>query len=341
MSNLLADDAIIRRIAEAAAAAPSMHNTQPWHFVAGRSDLLELHADPDRTLWVADPHARGLHLSCGAALFNIRMAIRVTGHNPLVWPLPRPDESPGLLAIVRAEQGRPPSFTERELYDAIWQRHTSRGPFTDRFLPESVQVAIEQAASFEFASLRMLTVPETASVLALAASADRALAADFDHQVELERWIASGSVEDGIPVTALAPKPDHEPAPVRDLSSVAPAVPRPTASYERHPQLAVLSTARDEPADRLRAGQALQRALLTATVHGVSASFLYQSIELRDMLGAAAPRWPWAENPQMIIRFGYGQESAPTPRRRLDDVLTRCTEPTPRQQSARRFTRPR
>jgi hypothetical protein len=105
-------------------------------------------------------------------------------------------------------------------------------------------------------------------------------------------------------------------------------VPRPTVSYERFPQLAVLTTARDEPSDRLRAGQALQRVLLTATVHGVSASFLYQPIELRDMRGGAARPWPWPERPQMVIRFGYGAKPTPTPRRRLDDVLVRYTGPT-------------
>jgi hypothetical protein len=103
-----------------------------------------------------------------------------------------------------------------------------------------------------------------------------------------------------------------------------PAVTRPTGDYEEFPQLAVLTTARDEPADWLRAGQALQRVLLTATVHGLSASFLYQSIELRDMRGEAAPPWPFPENPQIVIRFGYGKQPVATPRRALDDVLTRA-----------------
>ncbi|HXP21993.1 MAG TPA: hypothetical protein VN840_20290 [Streptosporangiaceae bacterium] len=328
MSKLLADDRIVRRIGEAAAAAPSIHNTQPWRLSVGPGDVLELQADPDRALWVADPHARALYLSCGAALFNIRAAIRVTGHHPLVWPLPHSSHSPMVLAIVQAEQARPASLAERELFEAIWQRHTNRRPFADRPVPESVQVALEQAAGFEFATLRMLAAREAASVLDLAASADRAMAADFDHQVELEQWVATGSHQDGIPAAAMAPKAERRPAPVRDFSSVVPTMEQPAATFEQCPQLAVLSTARDEPADWLRAGQALQRVLLTATVHGVSASFLYQPIELRDMRGDAAPAWPWPEHPQMIIRFGYGAHAPATPRRRLEDVLLRAAEPT-------------
>jgi hypothetical protein len=322
MTKLLADDGTVRRIAAAAAAAPSIHNTQPWRLCPGANDLLEVHADPDRALWVADPHARALYLSCGAALFNIRLAIRMAGHNPLVWPLPNAQQSPFVLAVIEAEPARPPSTAERGLFDAIWQRHTNRGPFADRPLPESVQVALEQAAGFEFATLRMLIAQDAATVLDLAARADRALITDFDHQVELEGWIATGSRTDGIPVSALPPRPGHGMAPVRDFSSVTPALERPTATFEQFPQLAVLTTARDEPADWLRAGQALQRILLAATMHGVCASFLYQPIELRDMRGKAALAWPWPENPQMIIRFGYGSPAPRSPRRQTDDVLT-------------------
>jgi hypothetical protein len=42
------------------------------------------------------------------------------------------------------------------------------------------------------------------------------------------------------------------------------------------------------------------------------------------MRGESAPAWPWNENPQMVIRFGYGKESKATPRRPVDDVLSRA-----------------
>lgn len=324
MLKLLAKDGILRRIIESAAAAPSIHNTQPWRFTVVADDLLEVHADADRALWVSDPRARALYLSCGAALFNIRTAIRMTGFNPLVWPLPHPEHAPTVLAAVQAEPGRPPTFAEREMYEAIWQRHTNRGPFTDEPISDSMQVTLEQAAGFEFATLRMLTSSEAAVVLDMAARASAELAGDVDHQIELQKWIATKSRDDGIPAEALPSRPSQEPAPVRgDLSSAVPTVTRPEGKYERYPQLAVLTTAQDEPGDWLRAGQALQRVLLTATAHGLSTSFLYQSIELRDMHPDAAPTWPWHENPQIVIRFGYGRQPVSTPRRPLEDVLTR------------------
>jgi len=325
MLKLLANDGILRRIVESAAAAPSIHNTQPWQFTVVADDLLEVRADPDRALWVGDPRARALYLSCGAALFNIRTAIRMTGFNPLVWPLPHPEFGPTVIAAVQAEPGRPPTFAEREMYEAIWQRHTNRGPFTAEPVSESVREALAQAATFEFTTLRMLSNTDTATVLDMAAQASAELAGDVDHRIELQRWIATNSRDEGIPADALPSRPSRAPAPDRsDLAAATPAAVRPTADYEKFPQLAVLTTGSDEPADWIRAGQALQRVLLTATARGLLASFLYQSIELRDMRGESAPAWPWQENPQIVIRFGYGKQSPGAPRRPLDDVLPRA-----------------
>ncbi|MDR2988181.1 MAG: hypothetical protein LBV34_25435, partial [Nocardiopsaceae bacterium] len=250
MLKILANDGILRRIIESAGAAPSIHNTQPWQFTVVSDDLLEIRADPDRALWVGDPHGRALYLSCGAALFNVRTAIRMTGFNPLVWPLPRPELPPTVIAAIQSGPGRPATFSERELYQAIWQRHTDRGPFTAEPISESQRAALEQAASTEHAALRILSAPDAATVLQLSALASDALAGDPDHQIELQRWIAAGTLHDGIPASALPPAPSRQPAPVRaDLAAASPAFTVPTATYEDSPQLAVLTTTGDEVPD--------------------------------------------------------------------------------------------
>jgi len=315
----LAEDGVVRMLIGAAGTAPSIHNTQPWRFrVTG--DLIEVHGDPDRMLWVADPRGRALHLSCGAALFNLKLAIRMLGAKPLVWPLPDPQHEPTLLASVQLEPARPATSAEREMFEVIGQRHSSRAPFSARPVPDAVQVELEQAAGAEFALLRTLNDQDAAVVLELAAAADRALEANFDHRVELGRWIAAGG-DDGVPAAALGYRPDAGPAPVRDFGYVAPAVERPAGHYEPQPRLAVLSTARDEPGDWLRAGQALQRVLLTAGRHGLATSLLYQPIERHDTEHQGGGWWPWPECPQVIIRFGYGPPGPGTPRRSVEDIL--------------------
>jgi nitroreductase len=321
----LDDDSIARRILGAAGAAPSIHNTQPWRFEITGPDLIELHGDPDRMLWVADPRGRALHLSCGTALFNLRLAIRASGARPLVWPLPDPEGEPTLLASVQLAEGRPVASVERELFESIERRHTSRVPFSDRPVSTVAQRALEDAAATEFTMLRTLADADAALAMRLAAAADRELAGNFDHRVELCRWIGTETA-DGVPVPALGSRPEHEPAPVRDFGYTTPAHPRLSGTFETSPQLAVLATARDEPEDWLRAGQALQRVLLTATVNGLVTSFLYQPMELHDIQQSGDGWWPWPEYPQIVIRFGYGPPGAHTARRPVADTMGRSAD---------------
>ena len=64
-----------------AARAPSVHNTQPWRFRVGEYTI-ELHADVCRKLRV-DPLGREMLISCGAALFGLRLAVRSLGYLPV------------------------------------------------------------------------------------------------------------------------------------------------------------------------------------------------------------------------------------------------------------------
>ena len=213
MSRMLADDVLLHQVVGAASAAPSIHNTQPWRLRVAGPDLIELHADINRLLWVADPRGRALHLSCGAALFNLRLALRNASYRAMVWPLPDPDSSPTLVAIVRLTEGRPPTIAEREMFEAIGLRHSNRLPFSDRPVPEAVQVSLEQEAAQEGAVLRILAARDAAVVLSLVHAADRELQADREHAIELADWIGDpGLTGQGIPWQALGPRPDREPA---------------------------------------------------------------------------------------------------------------------------------
>ncbi len=324
MCATLTEDQVVEAVL-AAGAAPSVHNSQPWLFSVTGDHLL-LSADPDRALWVCDPTARALYISCGAALFNAQVALRTLGYEPRVRPLPHPEYPFTVLAVIDTAAGRPPSPVEHELYEAVWRRHTNRGPFSDEPVPPSVLDRLRQAADQERASLRGLDRQDMTRVLSLASEAGQQLSADLGHQAELRRWIACGGA-DGIPADALPLRPDRTPSPVRDADFLC-AAPgqRARAVYERFPQLAVLATETDEPADWLQAGQALEHVLLVATACGLSASFLYHLVERDDMHEQESRWWPWPENRQMIIRLGYGSHPVPVPRRPLADIMPAMRE---------------
>ncbi len=82
-------------LVEAATTAPSFRNTQPWCFLVRLDDsVIELYAEPGRVPPRTDPDGRAAHISCGAALFNLRLAVSCAGAEPVTRLLPDPGRAP-------------------------------------------------------------------------------------------------------------------------------------------------------------------------------------------------------------------------------------------------------
>jgi hypothetical protein len=329
----------IPRIIDRVQRAPSIFNTHPWWFEPRPPDRIELwlRGDQGKPRGVAQTHvararAREYVISCGAALFDLRMTIRMAGHELVVWLLPDPGHAdpvrpPTLLALVEIVLGRvkKPSIAQQELYEAIERRHTSRQPYNILPVPLPIIAAMEDAAAQEGAYLRLLHLREARSWMRESARVARNPAAFHNF------------------VTANGPHPKNRyPATREDFWTSDKRL------FEPRPQLMALSTDDDEPLDWLRAGQALQRALLTGTrysasarygiaaryhaphrhgvparrhllkhdelaSYGLSASFLTQLLERDDVNGEPRRwrgRWRYADLPQMIMRVGYAVDEA-------------------------------
>jgi hypothetical protein len=309
---------------EAATRAPSMHNTQPWRF-RQRGGTIEVLADPDRRLPVADATGWATRLGCGAALFNLRLALAARGAPAAVRLLPDHNE-PHLLARLIPQPPRRATPSELRLYQAIPRRHSNRAPFLDKPVPIQVRAELIAAAATEHGWLDLLLGPAAVEAAGeLLHRADAVLNRDANYQVELESWTRSDApadgapAVDGVPAAAGGPVPEpHRLLPRRDFGG-------PTLSgqldYERERLLAVLGGDGDRPGDHIQAGQALQAVLLTATDLGLAASMFSQPIEvpairkeLRSILGRHAL-------PQMLLRFGYATPAPSSPRRPVTDVL--------------------
>jgi hypothetical protein len=311
------------RLMQAVNAAPSILNTRPWKFDKVAAHRIELRPDWGRYLRIIDPLHRELLISCGAALFNLRLAIRVTGHDPVVWLLP--DEQTGgsvcphcedscgvgdLLASVEiiTRPAHPVTATEQRLYEEIPRRQTVRKPFLSK-MPMTVQAELEQAARMEGAQARLLHRRDTRRLLRRAAQIDQKLKLDPAYVAELREWTGSNATPShGVPASKFGPEPaSRRHPPLRDLSLAWPGTRQPKKKFER-PQLIALETESDKPSDWLRAGQALQRLLLTASYYHLQASFLTQELEEEDMRmpssQSARQRWRWPESAQMVIRIG-------------------------------------
>jgi hypothetical protein len=311
----------VRTVLTAAAAAPSLHNSQPWRFRSTRS-MLELYADTSRALPVADADHRELVLACGAALTNLRLAIRVLGVYPDVLLCPDPDQ-PDLLARVRPQGRRQATPAERRLAEAIPRRRTNRRPFLDGQITDPMRNELRRAAEFERCWLALLSTTQLPQLRKLVVAAHELQLEDAAFVAEWAWWTARGDdSDDGVPVRSAGPLPEPQDRWVlRDYSAGRARQRVAGKDFETDPLIAVIGSFHDRPLARLQAGQAMQRVLLTATNLGLCASFLSQVVEVtetRTRLRALIGGGLW---PQTVLRIGYGSPVPRTPRRRVEDAL--------------------
>jgi hypothetical protein len=97
---------------------------------------------------------------------------------------------------------------------------------------------------------------------------------------------------------------------------------RDSAVFEKHPHIALLGTSGDTPTDWMKAGQALQRILLQATLDGLVTSMTSQPLEWPELRWAVRDPSDTMGHVHMVIRLGYGPQGPATPRRPAQDVLT-------------------
>lgn len=305
--------------------APSGHNTQPWLFrISG--DAVEVRADRTRALPVVDPDDRALIISCGAALETLRIAARRFGRRVAVEPLPDTEDE-DLLARAWLEEGGRASENEKELFAAIPERRSNRRRFEPRDLPEALLDRLVADARAEGVWLHPVRGEDRAPLAELIAEGDRIQMADRGFRRELASWIHPNRSRGGDGMRGygfgFGELMSHAgPVAIRSFDLGRGQAGRDRALAAGSPLLAVLGTEVDEPAAWLAAGQALQRVLLRARAAGVWSSFLNQPIEvpelrvrLAELIGRAGG------HPQLLVRFGYGPEVRPQPRRPLEEVL--------------------
>ncbi|MFF9603435.1 Acg family FMN-binding oxidoreductase [Streptomyces sp. NPDC014684] len=318
-------DTVAALVADAAA-APSLHNAQPWAFRYLRdTGVLRLYADLKRALPRTDPDNRGLHVGCGAALFNLRVAAAAAGLAPLVRLLPEP-ACPEFLAEVRLCGPGALDGELARLSPAVHRRHSSRFPFREETLPTAVRETLRDAALAEGAQLLFPGEWHVQSILELVSDAEGREAQAPDVREETAHWAHTGpsggaGAVDGITAEAFGPRQRRSSVPVRDFAVGRPLPGRGWALFERRPNIALLGTAHDRPADWLSAGQALERVLLRATVDGLVASVTSQPLEWPEIRWAVRDPLSAMGHVQMVIRLGHGPEGPAIPRRPVAELL--------------------
>ncbi len=314
---MLPDQDTLRSLVQHAVLAPSSHNTQPWLFhIEDRA--VQLHADPSRALQVNDPEGRELLMSCGCALFNLRVAATHAGWSYNIQMFPDP-ERPDYLARFELDEDEL-SCDLSPLFDALLLRRTYRNRFQKRQPTEDVLSRLGEVAKLEGACLTQVEEKCRDAVIDLVREGDNRQWQNEDWRKELAEWLHGSRKGDGLAVPGLV-------APlvrgvVRRFDMGKSVASQDDLLASESPLLLLLSTREDSRDAWVRAGQALQRLLLEAQLEGLQASYLNQPIQVQALRPQLQALFDSQGHPQMLMRMGYPEETlTASPRRPVEDVI--------------------
>ena len=314
---------IIKDAVSLACRAPSLHNSQPWRWVAEQG-ALQLFLDPARVLNY-DQSRREALIGCGAALHHLAVAMAAGGWETDVKRFPEPDD-PDHIASLEFTPMTHVSDHDRLCADAILMRRTDRLPFSAPMDWESSAPMLREVVDADAVHLDFLPDdlrPQLAEASQIATSLRLY---DSAYHAEIGWWTGEFRASDGIPYSSLVSAAEG------DRIDVGRHFPVPQGGGERrieipedHAKIVLLSTETDTPADALASGEALSAVLLECTMGDLTTCTLTHITEVRTTRDLVAKLLGSNGHPQVLIRVGLApaMENLPpiTPRRPVAAVF--------------------
>ena len=319
------DSGVIRDAVMLACRAPSLHNSQPWRWVAEGAPL-HLWAELCRAMTATDHTGRELTLSCGAVLDHLRVAIAAAGWESTTGRFPDPD-NPDHLATLQFRPMETVTKAHQLRADAIRRRRTDRLPFaTPAGWPALYSVLCRAVEPYDVL-LNVVAEEERPQLAEVSQLTERLRRYDTSYLSEL-RWWTSPFESDATHVPESALVSTSEAARVDVARAFPPAgggQRRATIDHDRS-KILVLSTHHDDaPLDVLRCGEALSAVLLECTMAGMATCTLTHMTEMAQSRNIIAQITGTAGQPQLLIRVGrspaHDRRVEPTARRLVTEVL--------------------
>jgi hypothetical protein len=324
----------------AAILAANPHNSQPWLFGVSPTSI-DVYADLDRRTGTLDPLQRELHVGLGCALENLLIAAEARGLAPTLQSLP--DGATG-LRVARVTLGRG-AADPTALYRAIGDRHTNRGPFETRAVPESTLAELGDATGIEGVAVSWITDSAARGELGrLMVDAATAITSDLEQSRDSFAWFrpdddAVQEHRDGLTLDGQGFG-----AAKLAIAKLLPATSRADGDRFWVDQTRAVHTATaaaygvlmvgdaSDVRSRLAGGRLLQRIHLRATSRGIALQHMNQVTERIDrervagddagFAGRFAAILSSVEEPLAAFRVGYPvRDARPSPRRALREVI--------------------
>jgi hypothetical protein len=316
------DSDLIRNAVALASRAPSLHNSQPWQWVA-RGPELRLHLDRSRIVRNTDRGGREAVIGCGAMLDHLRSAMAAAGWASHVERFPNPNDL-AHLATVEFSRGQYVTEAQRRRADAILRRRTDRLPFLAPRDWETFEPVLRTALDTDAARLDVLA-DELRPELVQASALTEALQRNTGYQAELDWWTAPFASSEGIPRSALTSVNESDRVDVNRSFPVEGRGARRADIGDDRAKILILSTPDDSRRDALACGEALSVVLLECTLAGLATCPVTHVTEIPSARAVVAELMSAPGIPQVLVRVGqapgFGDVPPMTPRRDRDDIL--------------------
>ena len=323
MRDTMVDTEVIKDAVLLACRAPSLHNSQPWRWVA-EDNSLQLFADKERVLYATDKSGREALLSCGAVLDHFRVAMAAAGWTANVDRFPNPNNHLHLASIDFS----PMEFVtdgHRRRANAILKRRTDRLPFAEPPDWDSFESQLRNTITGDAVRLDVIADELRPELVEASELTESLRLYDSSYHAELYWWTGAFEDADGIPHSSLASAAESHRV---DIGRNFPTPGHGDRRFEfgnDHSKILVLSTYDNDPASVLKCGETLSAVLLDATMAGLATCTLTHVTELRASRHLVARLIGQNTTAQVLIRVGIAPaiEDVPpaTPRRPLDDVF--------------------
>ena len=303
--------------------APSLHNSQPWRWVANDNGV-DLYADPRRMVRAADSSGREALISCGAVLDHFRVAMAAAGWDTSVRRLPDPDNP---LHVAGVDITAAPRVTtqQKTRADAILLRRTDRMPMSAPQDWEGLAAALGATAQRGTVRADALADDARESLAEACHLADAVRMYDSRYHSELFWWTADFVADDGIPRSSLISAAESDRVDVGRTFPVEAHPERRGDIDDDRAGILVLSTEDDSRESVLRCGEALSAVLLDATMAGMATCTVTHVTEVPHGRDIVASLVGITAIPQAIVRVGVAPALAapppPTPRRPIREVF--------------------
>ena len=323
MPDTVVDIDILRDAVQLACRAPSLHNSQPWQWVADGAGL-QLYLDQGRILPSADKSGREAHIGCGAVLDHLCIAMAAAGWRANVDRFPDPNNRSHLASLVFSPMGLV-TDQHRHRASAIRHRRTDRLPFAAPRNWESFEPRLRDAVVAGTVHLDVIAEDLRPDLARASRLTESLRLYDSTYHTELNWWTGHFEQHDGIPRSSLLSAAEHDRVDVGRAFPVSRHDERPAGIGRDQSTVLVLSTDEDTREDAFRCGEALSVVLLECTLAGMATCTLSHLTELQSSRHLISTLTERAALPQLVIRVGearvLGEQPPITPRRPLPDVL--------------------